>query len=316
MAGMKTKRYTKLSGLAGIALALLVFLAACQDQSSAPTATPAASPGQTLTAPAVTSPAPATSGSAGITVTPAQTATAPAVPSAAPVTPTPLPATPVNSQADPAFNQVWQAVQKLAVQAKSFRYRLQQTGELNSGGSLSRFEAAGNGEFQRPAFHQLLTLKVAGQEQQIEHYGRENQLFQRVVSLVAWRSLQPAVAGPYPGLNQAQGIKAAGKEALNGLNTTKYGWTFPAALLLPATGQPEGLGALSATGIYQSFSGDKTSQAQATIWIDDTTGYIVRYQITTNFTTGDSTLNYSAIYDYADFDQAAVKVEAPGDLPK
>jgi hypothetical protein len=204
----------------------------------------------------------------------------------------------------------------MAVEAKTFRYKLQQTGELNSSGSLSRFEAIGSGEFQRPAFHQLLTLKVSGQTQEIEYYGRGNKLFQRVVSLVAWRALQPAVAGPFPGLDQAQGFKSAGKESLNSQPTTKYSWAFPASRLLPGSGQPEGLGALSATGLYQAFLGDKTSQAQGAIWVDEASGFIVRYQVSANFTSGNSTLSYNATYDYTDFDSPDLKVEAPEDLPQ
>lgn len=305
---MKNKRQRK----PGLALGLLVLLlTACQDQPG-PTATPPVSPAQNSPGPAVTSPVAVSSGSAVITATPAQSAAAPAGPGAAPVTPTPLTAT----QANDVLNQIRPATQKMAVEAKSFRYKLQQTGELNSGGSLSRFDADGSGEFQRPAFHQLLTLKVSGQTQQIELYGRENQLFQRVVSLVAWRKLQPAVAGPFPGLNQAQNFKAAGKESLDSLPTTKYSWNFPASLLLPNSGQPEGLGALSATGIYQAFLGDKTSQAQAVIWVNDATGYIARYQVITNFITANSNLSYRATYDYAEFDSANLKVETPGDLPQ
>jgi hypothetical protein len=312
MAAMKNKPQRKLPGLAGLSLALLVLLAACQDQPGS-TATPPVSPPGNSPGQSVTSAAPATSGSRIITATPTLIVTAPpAVPGATPVTPTPA----AVDQSNPALNQLRPAIQKMTNEAKTFRYKLQQTGELNSGGSLSRFEASGSGEFQRPAFHQLLTLKVSGQTQEIEYYGRGNQLFQRVVSLVAWRALQPAVAGPFPGLNQAQGFKAAGKESLNSQPTTKYSWVFPANQLLPGSGQPEGLGALSVTGLYQAFSGDKTSQAQAAIWVDDTSGFITRYQVTTNFTNGNSTLSYNATYDYTDFDSPDLKVEAPGDLPK
>ncbi len=317
MTFMKNKHQIKLAGLAGLVLGLLTLLAACQDQSGQTPTPPISagadgnSPGPTVTA-AVSSSPPNRLITA--TATPTLPPTSPTGPTVAPVTPTPLPL--VDTQVNTILNQIRQATQKMVVEAKSFRYRLQQTGELNSGGSLNRFEAVGSGEFQRPAFHQLLTLKVSGQEQQIELYGRENQLFQRVVSLVAWRKWQPAVAGPFPGLVQAQDFKAAGQENLDSLKTTKYSWTFPASQLLPTSGQPEGLGALSATGLYQAFIGDKTSPAQATIWVDDATGFIARYQGTTTFNSGASKLSYSATYDYADFDLASVKVEVPGDLPK
>ncbi len=311
IAGMKNKRQRKIYGLGGLALALLVLLTACQDQPGSTATPPVSAPGNSP-GPALTSKAPATSGSRIITATPPLTVTAPGGPSATPATPTP----PTDAQANAAFNQVRHAVQKLAIEAKTFRYKLQQTGELNSGGSLSQFEAAGSGEFQRPAFHQLLTLKVSGQTQEIELYGRESQLFQRIVSLVAWRKLQPAVAGPFPGLNQTQGFKADGKQSLDGKPTTKYSWVSPASQLLPVSGQPEGLGALSATGIYQAFSGDKTSQAQAAIWVDDAGGFIVRYQVAATFTAANSNLSYNVTYDYTDFNSPDVKVEAPGDLPQ
>ena len=236
----------------------------------------------------------------------------PAPPTAVPATPTPV----ADVQANAVLNKIRQATGKMSADAKTFRYRLQQTGQLDSGGSVSAFEAAGSGEFQRPAFHQLLTLKVSGQEQDIELYGTQNQLFQRVTGLVTWRKVQPVVAGPFPGLVQAQDFQAAGAENLDSLKTTKYGWTFPASLLMPTSGQPEGLGTLSITNLYQAFTGDKTSHAQATIWVDDATGFIARYQVTTTFNGGGAKLAYTATYDYTEIDAATVKVDIPGDLPK
>ena len=137
-----------------------------------------------------------------------------------------------------------------------------------------------------------------------------------MTGLVTWRKVQPAVAGPFPGLVQAQDFKSAGTENLENLKTSKYTWTFPAALLLPTSGQPEGLGALSITNLYQAFTNDKSGQAQATLWVDDASGFTARYQVTATFTSGGSKLNYTATYDYSEFDGADVKVAVPGDLPK
>lgn len=295
-------------------LACIFLLAACEDQSAV-TPTPAGSPGGIL--PGVSTTAAAVSPSVSPAPAPTTAPTAPptatqALPTAVPATPTPV----ADTQANAVLDKIRQATQKMSVDAKTFRYRLTQTGQLDSGGSVSAFEAAGSGEFQRPAFHQLLTLKVSGQEQEIELYGNQNQLFQRVTGLVAWRKVLPVVAGPFPGLVQAQDFKSTGAENLDNLKTSKYGWTFPATLLLPTGGQPEGLGALSITNLYQSFTNDKTSQAQATIWVDDATGFIARYQVTTTFSGGGAKLSYTATYDYTEIDSADVKVDVPGDLPK
>lgn len=308
IAFMKNKPYSKLLTLSGLALVCLLWLAACTDQSAV-TPTPAANTGGIL--PGLTSPSPAVgSPSAGPAVSP--TAATVALPTLSPATPTAV----ADTQANAVLGKIEAATKKLSADAKTFRYRLQQTGQLESGGSVSAFEAGGSGEFQRPGFHQLLTLKVSGQEQDIELYGNQNQLFQRVTGLVAWRLVQPAVAGPFPGLVQSQGFSSAGSENLDSLKTTKYTWTFPANLLMPTSGQPEGLGALSITNLYLGFTGDKTSQAQATLWVDDATGNIARYRVTATFTSGSAKLTYSTTYDYAEFDSPEVKVDVPGDLPK
>jgi hypothetical protein len=312
---MKNKPNSKLLSLSrllsGLALVGLLWLAACADQpATTPGVTTPPAPGTGGILPGLTSPAPVVSPSAGPAFSP--TATPIALPTLAPATPTPV----ADTQANAVLEKIQAATRKLSTDAKTFRYRLQQSGQLESGGSVSAFEAAGSGEFQRPAFHQLLTLKVAGQAQDIELYGNQNQLFQRVTGLVAWRSLQPGVAGPYPGLAQSQGFTAAGAENLDSLKTSKYTWTFPASLLMPTSGQPEGLGALSITNLYLGFTGDKTSQAQATLWVDDTTGNVTRYRVAATFNSGGAKLTYTTTYDYADFDSAGVKVAAPGDLPK
>jgi hypothetical protein len=311
---MKNKRRPKIKKLTGLLLVCLVLLAACSDQAAV-TPTPPGSPGGIV--PGVTITIDVISPSAGPALVPTTlpavppTAT-PALPTAVPVTPTPV----ADAQANAVLEKISQATRKMSADARTFRYRLQQTGQLDSGGSVSAFEAAGSGEFQRPAFHQLLTLKVSGQEQEIELYGNQSQLFQRVTGLVAWRKVEPVVAGPYPALVQAQDFKSAGAENLDNLKTTRYGWTFPAGLLLPTSGQPEGLGALSITNLYQAFTNDKTGQAQATIWVDDATGYIARYQVTAALSSGSAKLSYTATYDYAEFDSGNVKVDVPGDLPK
>lgn len=293
--------------MTGLALVCLLWLAACTDQS-APTPTPATSTSTGGILPGITTPA--VSASVGPTLAPVSAT--PALPTLTPATPTPV----ADSQVNAVLEKIRAATRKLSTDAKTFRYRLAQTGQLESGGSVSAFEAAGSGEYQRPAFHQLLTLKVAGQEQEIELYGSQNQLFQRVTGLVAWRPLQPVVAGPFPGLLQAQDFNAAGSENLDSLKTTRYTWTFPASLLLPTSGQPEGLGALSITNLYLGFTGDKTSQAQATLWVDDATGQVARYRVTASLSGGGAKLTYTTTYDYTEFDSADVKVAAPGDLPK
>lgn len=305
--------------LALVCLIALLMLAACSDQSAA-TPTPATTPGGilpgVLATAATTTTAPTST--QNTTFRAATTGTVVA-PTATPLPPTTVPATPTpvaDVQANAALEKIQQAVQKMAVEAKAFRYRLAQTGQLDESGSVSRFEATGEGEFQRPAFHQLLTLKVSGQEQQIELYGNQGQLFQRVTGLVVWRRLQPVVTGPFPVLVQAQNFKNDGTENLDSLKTTRYEYTYPASLVLPGRGQPEGLGALSITNVYQPFTGDTVSPAQATIWVDDTTGRIVRYRVTASFKQSGTTLSYTATYDYSEFDSADVRVEVPGDLPK
>ncbi|MBN9386875.1 MAG: hypothetical protein J0I20_02390 [Chloroflexi bacterium] len=317
---MKNKPNSNILGLRGLrggllrgllptlALVSLLWLAAACTDQAATTPTPASTTVGIL--PGLTSPPPVGSPSADTALAP--TATALALPTLVPATPTPV----ADTQAKSVLEKIQAATSKLSTDAKTFRYRLQQSGQLDSAGSVSAFEAAGSGEFQRPAFHQLLTLKVSGQEQAIELYGSQNQLFQRVTGLVAWRPLQPAVAGPYPGLVQSQGFTSAGSENLDSLKTSKYTWTFPASLLMPSSGQPEGLGALSITNLYLGFTGDKTSQAQATLWVDDATGNVARYQVAATFIGSGAKLTYSTTYDYAEFDSADVKVAVPGDLPK
>ncbi len=308
---MKKKRRPKINFLPGLILACLLFLAGCEDQSAA-TPAPPGSPGAIL--PGISTPTAVVSPPVAPTVAPT---TVP--PTATLALPTAIPASPTlvaNTQARAVLAKIREAANKMSADANTFRYRLLQTGQLESGGSVSAFEATGSGEFQRPAFHQLLTLKVSGQEQEIELYGNQNQLFQRVTGLVAWRKVEPIVAGPFPGLVQAQDFKSAGAENLANIKTTGYGWTFPANLLLPASGHPEGLGALSITNLYLAFINDKSSQAQGSIWVDDATGYIARYQVTATFSSSGAKLNYTATYDYTDFDATSVKVDVPGDLPK
>ena len=213
-----------------------------------------------------------------------------------------------------ARDTVLQGVRQLAVQS-TFRYRLKQTGELRGGGSLSQLVAEGQGEWQRPAFHQALNFVQAGQSQAVEGFGNDRQLYQRVTALVAWRKLPTPVVGPFPPpdrVAQAGNFTQAGQEGVNDQTTTRYSWQGSVGNLLEG---PEGLGALSITNLYLAFADDRTALAQGTIWLNETNKQIVRYEYTTTLTAGDTTLNYRATYDYSDFN-ASLTVTPPGDLPK
>ncbi len=307
-------------------LILLFLLVACGDSATPTvvgpgpgqlTASPQVSPSVTVAVATTTASSPtagtlinAVTATPGVVVAPSVTALPP---TAAAPTATLAPGSATDRE------QVLKAVQKLATDSQSFRYKLVQQGELKSGGSLTQFEANGGGEWQRPAFHQLVTLQLEGQQKQLEHYGRDKQLFQRVVDLVVWRKQEPGVAGPFPDpgrVEQAGNFKALGKEAVGSQSAAKYSWEEPATRLLPSAGQPEGLGALSATNLYLAFTSDKTSLAQLTLWVDDTNGQPLRYQLTTTFSVGNNTLRYTATYDYLNFNDPTIKVEQPSDLLK
>src|SRR5207253_577242 len=126
----------------------------------------------------------------------ASTPSATAVVAASPTIVPPQATIPVGSTSD--RDQVLKAIRKLAQDTQSFRYTLQQQGELKSGNSATQFSATGSGEWQRPAFHQLLTLNLAGQTQKIEDYARDKELFERVVDLVVWRKQGFSLTGPFP----------------------------------------------------------------------------------------------------------------------
>jgi hypothetical protein len=282
---------------------LLFWLAACGESQSA-----------TVTSVSLTSPTVATT---ALAASPAAV-TSPTSTNIIAPTVTPSPTATFSPLAAVDRAQIQKALRQLA-DTQSFRYQLQQMGELKSGASGTQFEASGEGQWQRPAFHQLITLKLNGQSQQIEHYGRDGQLFQRVVELVVWRKQEPAIAGPFPDparLDQASNLQPPAKETLGIQSTTRLVWQEPAFRFLPSTGQPEGLGALSATNLHQAFAADKTSLAQIVLWVRDSDGQPIRYQLITTLTAGSDTLRYTATYDYTSFNDTSIKVDPPSDLLK
>lgn len=294
---------------------LLLLLVAC-GESPTPTTITQANQTQATGSPQPTAQVSTAVNSTGVAVVSPATTAAPA----ATATPTAVVAQvtfPVGSTSD--RDQVLKAVRKLAQDSQSFRYSLQQHGELKSGNSLTQFAASGAGEWQRPAFHQLITLSLGGQTQKVEDYGRDRELFERVVELVVWRKQAFTIAGPFPDparVEQAGNFKAMGKEAIGSQSALKFSWEEPAARLLPSAGQPEGLGALSATNLYRAFTGDGTSTAQLTLWVDEASGAPLRYQLVATFSSANTTLNYTATYDYTSLNDPAIKVDAPSDLIK
>ncbi len=308
----------------GVGLVLLLLLAGCGDS---PTATSDA----TATTPPILSPVPpsATTNTVIVTTGPGPTATttsnpvttaAPPPASGATVTPVaPIqPAATTGPGSLSAREQVQKALAKLANEAGSFRYKLQQQGDLKSGNSLTHFEANGDGAWQRPAFRQLVTLRFGGDQKQIELYGRDKQLYQRTLELVVWRKQEPGAVGPFPDagrLTQAGNFQQPGKETINGVSALKLTWEEAAGRWLPSAGQPEGLGALSATNIYLAFVADK-APVQLALWVSEADGLPLRYQLTANLTAGSDTLRYIALYDYSGFNDSTIKVDAPADLIK
>jgi hypothetical protein len=295
---------------------ILLFLLVACGESPTPTTVTQANQTPTTNSSPVTAPISTAANSTGaVVVSPAATA-APA----ATATPTAVVAQvtfPVGSTSD--RDQVLKAVRKLAQDTQSFRYNLQQRGELKSGSSLTQFAATGAGEWQRPAFHQLISLSLGGQTQKVEDYSRDRELFERVVELVVWRKQAFTIAGPFPDparVEQAGNFKAMGKETIGSQAALKFSWEEPASRLLPPAGQPEGLGALSATNLYRAFTGDGTSTAQLTLWVDETSGAPLRYQLVATFSAANTTLNYTATYDYTGLNDSAIKVDAPSDLIK
>ena len=223
----------------------------------------------------------------------------------------PTPATTTGPESD----KVKQALQSLA-DSTSLTYTVQQQGDLKNSNSLTHFEAQGQGEWQHPAYHQLLTFTQGGTSEQLEAYGDGIHTYQRTVGLAIWKPASPVVTAPFPTnarLNGITNFQAAGSQTLNGTAVTGYGWQFPTSQLLPASGSPESLGVLSVTGLYQSFVTDN-SMAQAKLWLNSA-GQPVRYEVTATLTAGDSSLAYTATYDYSNFN-GSVLVAAPTDLPK
>ncbi|HEX2911850.1 MAG TPA: hypothetical protein VH186_13665 [Chloroflexia bacterium] len=285
--------------IAGI---LTLLLGACEDQqASTPTAPATARP-------ETTPPPTAKAGLVSYTAQPALT-----------LPPTLTPSATLSPAEQSMREQALQAVRKLATATPTFRYSLQQTGELKSGASTNQFEASGGGEWQNNSFHQLVNLKLDGQTTQVENYGQSGtQLYQQIVALDTWRKLQPPVKGPFPSpelISQAVNFQAAGKETLNGQNSTKISWQLPSVTLLPSNEQAEGLGALSATGLYQSFLSDNNSLAQATLWIDSASNLPLRYDVQAAYISGDNALKYTASYTYSQFNDSLIKVKLPAILP-
>ncbi len=323
------RRFLRL--LTGLLLASI--LTACGGEAQT------ASPGPPLTTRAGTGPTvPATTGPDGATSPASNPASSPTLaflsplPSAAgagappstpaPVTPGAAPLAGATAPPDPNAaalrDQALQAVRKLATATTSLRYKVLQTGELKSGGSsLDRFQASGEGELQGQAFHQLLTLQLGGQQSRLEYFGRDKELFGRTVELVVWRRLTPLGAGPVPNPSLVEGatnFRDNGSENLSGQVARKLSWQIPAITLLQPGGI-ENLGVWAATGLTTSFQGDRTSQAQVTLWRDGA-GQVLRYSFVANLSSGSDSLSYTATYDYTSFNEASITVTPPPDLPK
>ncbi len=314
---MRKLIYKKIGGWLGLLL-LSGLLAGCESNPTAPVDT---SPSKTT---GIIQVGPTTGGAVVSTVSPLQTlqtmgvvspaTTGQATPTVTVRTVVPITAGPGSAQ---ARDRVTQAVEQLTAN-QTFRYKLVQSGELKSGTSLTRFEAQGGGEWELPAFHQLLTFSQGGQTQKLEAYGTDKQLFQRVVSLVAWRRVTPLVVGPFPDLKRLESganFKAMGQESLNGQSALKFVWEMPASGFFPAAGGPESLGALTVSNLYLAFDPAKASPAQATIWVNPANSQFLRYRLDATLTNGDTTLVYGATYDYYDL-SSPLSVTPPNDLPR
>lgn len=287
-----------------VLIIMATILAACGEEvqlgASPVPATSAASTGSSIMPP--------TTGSSTVPASPSQLASGQPV-----IAASPTPVLPTASSGSSA--NVLAAVRNFS-QNSSFNYQLRQQGDLTSGPSRIQFEAQGAGAWQQGVWRQSLATKLGGQTSTVEHFGRAGELFERVAELVVWRKLPQAISGPFPNpakLGQAN-FQAAGTETLDGQVAQRFNQTIPAASLVQA-GQPEILGALTASELYRPFAADSAATAQVSFWLVGDT-QLVRYRVETTLKSGDSSLHYIATYNYRDFNATSIVVKVPDDLPR
>ncbi len=297
-----------------VLLGFSFLLGACNDTPPSPTSPPANSP-------------------AGVVTNLASPPTVPLVTSttnpASPPTPTALPPITANSTvaASPlpsvskesnVQNQILGVIKSFS-EVKSYSFKLSQIVELKSGEAVTNLEGSGTGTYQAPNFYQKLVLNNGGQDQELEYFVNGPSGFQRVKSLALWRKIGPTppVWTAFP---PTLPTGAAGfQNQAQGTGQTQLRYTFPASQLITSkeAAGPEFLGVLSATNILKPFLGqiDPASQVEVKLLVNDSSGALLRREVSFSFSSGENRLKYSSAYDYSDLNSAAITLTPPPDLP-